>query len=80
VGQHGRIAVIDRFILTLMQGCTQWPIVSMKHRLFKNGLHCFADWYNEFRPHTTLVGRTPNDVYQRRFPNHRRPRYEPRQH
>jgi len=27
---------------------------------------------------TTLKGRTPNEAYYRRFPNNRRPRYEPR--
>jgi transposase InsO family protein len=80
VGQHGSIAVIERFILTLKQDCAQWPIVLMKHRRFENGLHCFADWYNDSRPHTRLQGRTPNEVYHRRFPNHRRPRYESRQH
>jgi hypothetical protein len=31
-----------------------------------------------FRPHTTLGGRTPDEVYHRRFPANRRPRYEPR--
>ncbi|MDR2408227.1 MAG: integrase core domain-containing protein [Bacteroidales bacterium] len=26
----------------------------------------FFDWYNEHRPHTTLNGKTPNEVYYHR--------------
>ena len=36
------------------------------------------DWYNEHRPHMTLGGKTPDEVYFRRFPANRRPRIEPR--
>jgi len=36
-----------------------------------------ADWYNEFRPHMALSGRTPDEVYFRRLPANRRPRLEP---
>ena len=35
-------------------------------------------WYNEFRPHTTLGGRAPDEVYFARFPANRKPRFEPR--
>jgi hypothetical protein len=37
-----------------------------------------SEWYNRFRPHTTLAGRTPNEAYHHRFPANRCPRYEPR--
>ena len=39
--------------------------------------HFFA-WYNACRPHTTLEGGTPNEVYFRLRPANRRPRIEPR--
>ncbi len=35
-------------------------------------------WYNAHRPHTSLRGRTPDEVYHRIFPANRRPRFEPR--
>ncbi|MBP85545.1 MAG: hypothetical protein CMJ64_02335, partial [Planctomycetaceae bacterium] len=38
----------------------------------------FIDWYNEHRPHTTLDGQTPNEVYFGQRPAHRRPRIETR--
>jgi putative transposase len=80
VGQHGSIAVIERFILTLKEHCARWHAVPLKERTCLRQLNFFIDWYNEFRPHTALAGRTPNEVYHRRFPNHRRSRYEPRRH
>ncbi len=36
------------------------------------------DWYNQHRPHDTLGGKTPDEVYFHRFPANRRPRLEPR--
>jgi hypothetical protein len=36
------------------------------------------DWYNQHRPHSTLGGKTPDEVYFQRFPANRRPRIEPR--
>lgn len=41
-------------------------------------LRRYGEWYNEHRPHEFLHGRTPNEVYERRFPLARKPRYEPR--
>lgn len=35
-------------------------------------------WYNEHRPHDSLGGKTPNEVYETRFPANRKPRMEPR--
>ena len=41
-------------------------------------LALISEWYNEHRPHTTLGGRTPNEVYFGRYAAHRKPRFEPR--
>ena len=46
---------------------------------FRRGMGLAIDWYNEHRPHTTLGGRTPNEVYTGRYPSNRKPRYEPRE-
>jgi hypothetical protein len=37
------------------------------------------DWYNEHRPHNTLDGKTPNEVYFFRQAANQQPRYEPRE-
>ena len=36
-------------------------------------------WYNEHRPHETLGGKTPNEVYFSREAANEQPRLEPRQ-
>jgi hypothetical protein len=50
----------------------------MRREEFRRQIVCFANWYNEFRPHTSLVGRTPNEVYFGLRPANRRPRIDPR--
>jgi transposase InsO family protein len=78
VGRHGSIAVVERFIRTLKEGLRLLVSVPMRREAFRRELTLLADWYNEFRPHAGLSGRTPNEVYFARFPATRRPRYEPR--
>jgi hypothetical protein len=41
-------------------------------------LESFVTWFNAFRPHSSLDGRTPSEVYFRRQPANRKPRLEPR--
>jgi len=38
-------------------------LVSYHRRSFQKKLELFIEWYNEFRPHVYLEGRTPNEVY-----------------
>ncbi len=78
IGQHGSLAVIERFILTLKTECTRRILVSLRSDAFRRELILFAEWYNEHRPHMTLAGRTPNEVYHEREPAHEQPRLEPR--
>ena len=79
VGQHGSIAVVERLILTLKTSCPRLlTLVPLRREHFRRELSLFCGWYNEARPHTTLGGRTPDEVYQRCFPAVRRPRFEPR--
>ena len=35
-------------------------------------------WYNHYRGHTTLGGKTPEEVYHGHYPANRKPRFEPR--
>ena len=52
-------------------------VVPLRRETMRRELHSLVEWYNELRPHMTLKGRTPNEVYFRRFPANRRPRLEP---
>jgi putative transposase len=78
VGQHGAIAIVERFIRTLKGGLRRLVLVPMGREAFRREINHFIDWYNESRPHTALGGNTPNEVYFNRFPACRRPRFEPR--
>ena len=79
VGQTGSIAVCERFVLTLKQGCTRvLTVIPLGHRLFQRELDFFLTWYNQERPHMSLQGATPNEIYFHGRPANRAPRFEPR--
>jgi len=78
VGRHGSIAVVERFILTLKQILRLLPLIPLDRQPFRRELVAIIDWYNEYRPHMTLGGKTPNELYEGRFPANRTPRMEPR--
>jgi hypothetical protein len=78
VGQHGSIALIERFILSLKNGCTRIILVPLRTDAFHQELTSFSNWYNQNRPHSSLNGKTPNEVYHDVLPACERPRYEPR--
>jgi putative transposase len=79
VGRTGSIAVIERFIKTLKDGCTRvLPVVPLAQWPLRRELQRFVAWYNQARPHMTLDGATPDEVYFGRRPACRAPRWEPR--
>lgn len=78
VHKHGSIAVIERFILTMKNECFRRTLVPLRRREFVRLAESYIDWYNRFRPHTTLHGRTPQERYLRIPAACRRPRFEPR--
>ena len=78
VGKHGSIAVVERLILTMKNEGTRRILIPQRRETFRGELVSFIDWYNEHRPHTTLGGQTPNEVYLGGQPANRRPRIEPR--
>ena len=77
-GQHGSIAVVERFIRTLKDEGTRRILVPQRRADFSKEINSLFVWYNEYRPHTKLDGRTPNEVFFRLRPANRRPRIEPR--
>jgi len=79
LGHHGSIAVVERFIQTMKVECTRrLPVVPLRAQTFRQDVAWFIAWYNERRPHTTLQGRTPDEVYFHQRPANRMPRFEPR--
>jgi transposase InsO family protein len=78
VGQHGSIAVVERFIRTLKTECTRRLLMPMRREAFRHELSGYAEWFNQHRPHEWLGGRTPNEVYHNLRPANRAPRWEPR--
>jgi putative transposase len=79
IGKHGSIAVVERFIKTMKNEATRRIVVPLRQAGFRRELASFFAWYNEHRPHTTLHGKTPNEVYFRFRPANERPRIEPRE-
>lgn len=79
VGKHGSIAVIERLTLTLKGLLRGLPQVLLRSAAFRREVQLTIDWYNEHRPHTPFHGCMPNEVYAKRFPANRTPRFELRE-
>ena len=78
VGRHGSIAVVERFHRTFKELLAQ-VVVPEDQGEFEGEARLITDWYNEHRPHATLGGKTPNEVYFSRPAANERPRLEPRE-
>jgi transposase InsO family protein len=78
VGKPGSIAVVERFIRTLKDYLGILSVRSLIRWSFQREITLFISWYNADRPHTTLQGATPDEVYFRGRPACRQPRFEPR--
>jgi hypothetical protein len=77
LGQHGSIAVLERTIRTIKE-LLRLLIVPTRRTDMRWEIGLLISWYNHHRPHMTLGGKTPDEVYCRLFPANRRPRLEPR--
>ena len=78
VGKHGSIAVVQRLILTMKQILQQLPLIPLGRQSFRREMGATTEWYNQHRPHMTIGGMTPNEVYVASFPANRKLRIEPR--
>ena len=78
VGKHGSIAVVERFIRSVKSECTRKIIVPFRLDEMRDEVGCYATWYNEHRPHSSLGGRTPMEVYRGLPAANEAPRFEPR--
>jgi putative transposase len=79
VGKCGSIAVIERFILSMKSEGLRRILVPLHKTAFRQEVQSYVDWFNSYRPHTALEGRTPDEAYRRIAPANKRPRWEPRQ-
>jgi hypothetical protein len=77
--KHGSLAVIGRSMRTLKRECTR-RLILIPYRLarFEQELAPYFTWHNGHRPHSWLRGATPDEIYHRRRPAIRAPRFEPR--
>ncbi len=62
VGQHGTIAIIERFIRSLKHEALACVVMPMSLRLLEQEIDAYLAWYHEHRPHQGLGGRTPREV------------------
>jgi transposase InsO family protein len=75
VGKHGSIAVVERFHRTIKE-LLRLIVVPEDQSRFEHEVEGIIDWYNDARPHMTLNGKTPNEVYYSREPANEQPRVE----
>lgn len=80
VGQHGSIAILERFIRSMKHEGFAPILVPMSLGLLGGELDAYLVWYHEHRPHQGLGGRTPREVLDARGDNvtSRRPRAPPK--
>jgi len=76
--QSGDRIVVERFILTMKTLCTWVVLVPLRRDKMREELGRFVGWYNKSRPHATLKGATPDEIYHGRHPTCHSPRFEPR--
>jgi transposase InsO family protein len=76
--QHGSIALTERLVLTIKNDCTRRILVPFRLEAMCAEMELYARWYNGWRPHRSLGGRTPDEVYASQTPARDGPRFEPR--
>ena len=55
--------MIERYILTLKTECTRRILAPLRRDSFRRELCLFTQWCNTHRPHSTLEGKTPEELY-----------------
>ena len=63
IGRHGSIAVTERLHLSMKNECTRRIIAPIYQADFSKEITYWREWYNSYRPHQTLEGKTPDEVY-----------------
>lgn len=63
IGHYGSIAIIERFIRSFKEEHIDRILVPFRLQDFRREISAYIDWYNRFRPHQSLAGKTPQEVY-----------------
>ena len=63
VGEYGSIAIIERLVRSLKEECTRQITVPVHEDAMRTEMTCYTNGYNQHRPHQSLGGRVPMDVY-----------------
>ena len=66
VGKQGSIAIVERMIRSVKWECTRRIRVPFGLDAMRQELALYATWYNTYRPHQTLGGMMPEEVYEGR--------------
>lgn len=64
VGEHGSIAIVERFIRSMKAECTRRILVPFEMEAMRGELASYVTWFNDHRPHQALDGRTPVETYR----------------
>ncbi|MDP6381368.1 MAG: DDE-type integrase/transposase/recombinase, partial [Phycisphaerae bacterium] len=63
VGEYGSIAIIERLMRSIKDECTRRILVPLREDAIRREITFYIDWYNQRRPHQSLGGRIPMEVY-----------------
>ncbi|MBI2440539.1 MAG: transposase [Lentisphaerae bacterium] len=63
VGKYGSIAIIERMIRSLKSECARRILIPLRQADLRFELGLYFAWYNEFRPHQGIKGKTPIELY-----------------
>ena len=78
IGKYGRLAVVERFIRSMKTECARAILVPFRRTELEGKIFAYIAWFNGDRPHAFLAGATPDEIYFRKMPACRKPRFEPR--
>jgi transposase InsO family protein len=78
VGEPASIAIVERFIRSMKSECTRLVLVPLSLEAMRRELRFYSTWYNHWRTHMPLAGKTPRDVYDGRSAIRRRIEPRPR--
>ena len=70
--------MVERLIISLKDECLRRILVPLGIGAMRIEVARYVDWYNQHRPHQSLGGRTPDEVYYDRAAANEMPRLEPR--